>query len=97
MQKTDNTDALALSLESTLEEILQETNIHFLTTGNSPRSTIGIKHGYWWIHTAEMKEGFCCPDGTVTAVVLKPTNQLDLVHVTYMYVIAGVIVLTVKS
>ena len=44
LQRQDNEDELILTLESAVSKVLKETSKFFLTVGNSPGSTIGVKY-----------------------------------------------------
>ena len=44
LQRQDNEHALILTLESAVSKVLKETSKFFLTVGNSPGSTVGVKY-----------------------------------------------------
>ena len=81
LQRQENEDALILTLESAVSKVLKETSKFFLTFGNSPGSTIGVKYENKQFtvmdsHSRDNK-GMCCPDGK--AVVLKLANTENFI------------------
>ena len=82
LQRQDNEDALTLTLESAVSKVLKETSKFFLTVGNSPGSTVGVK--YEMDSHSRDNKGMCCPDGK--AVVLKKANTENFITYMYMYV-----------
>lgn len=73
MQTQDNNDALAFTLETALEHIKEESSTFFLTIGNAPGSTIGVKHqmSNFIVMDSHSRDdrGMCCPNGK--SVVMK--------------------------
>ena len=86
LQRQDNEDALILTLESAVSKVSKETSKFFLTVGNSPGSTVGVKYENKQFTVMDShsrgNKGMCCPDGK--AVVLKKANTENFI--TYMYV-----------
>lgn len=82
MQTQDNNDALAFTLETALEHIIEESSTFFLTIGNAPGSTTGVKHqmSNFIVMDSHSRDdrGMCCPNGK--SVVIK------LEHISYMSV-----------
>ena len=75
------TDALILTLESAVSKVLKETSKFFLTVGNSPGSTIGVKYDnkQFTVMDSQSRDNkdMCCPDGK--AVVLKIANTENFI------------------
>lgn len=86
-QSTDNMEALSFSLESAIRDSLEDSTMFFLTLGNSPGSTIGIKFNgeEYFISDSHSRDndGRCSVDGN--AVILRvPSLQLLLEYIRSM-------------
>ena len=72
-------DRNILTLESAVSKVLKDSSKFFLTVGNSPGSTIGVKYEnkqFTDSHSRDNK-GMCCPDGK--ALVLKLANTENFI------------------
>ena len=79
-QEVDNLDSLTFTLESAVEHSFSTTNTCFLTFGNSPGYTIGLKkeNRRFYVMDSHSRDdsGLCVPSGKAVVLQLNSAGQL---------------------